>query len=95
VKERITIDTGLRFTGNDKEFELPFIAIAEVKHSRSSSRSDFINLLLDHRIFPQGLSKYLLGIVLTHEGIKYNRYKPKLLTLKQMSHGRFNHQFIS
>lgn len=95
VRERITIDTGLRFTGNNKEFELPFLAIAEVKHSRSSSRSDFIDLLLDHRIFPQGLSKYLLGIVLTYEGIKYNRYKPKLLTLKQMSHGKFNHQLIS
>lgn len=95
VRERITIDTGLRFTGNNKEFELPFLAIAEVKYSRSSSRSDFIGLLLDNRIFPQGLSKYLLGIVLTHEGIKYNRYKPKLLTLKQMSYDRFNHQLIS
>ena len=95
VKERITIDTGLQFTGNGKENKLPFLAIAEVKHSRVSSRSDFINLLLGHRIFPQGLSKYLLGVVLTYPGIKYNRYKSKLLTLKQMSHGRFNHQLIS
>jgi len=95
VKERITIDTGLQFTVNDKEYKLPFLAIAEVKHSRSSSRSDFIDLLLDNRIFPQGLSKYLLGVVLTYPGIKYNRYKPKLLTLKQISHGEFNHQLIS
>ena len=95
VKERITIDTGLRFTGKNKEYKLPFLAIAEVKHSRSSSRSDFIDLLLDQRIFPQGLSKYLLGVVLTYPGIKYNCYKPKLLTLKQISHGHFNHQLIS
>lgn len=95
VKERITIDTGLRLIGNDKEIELPFLAITEVKHHRSSSQSDFIDLLLDHRIFPQGLSKYLLGVVLTYPGIKYNRYKPKLLTLKQMSHGKFYHQLIS
>lgn len=95
VKERITIDTGLQFTGNNKEYKLPFLAIAEVKHSRYSSRSDFIDLLLDQRIFPQGLSKYLLGVVLTCPGIKYNRYKPKLLILKQISHGQFNHQLIS
>jgi len=95
VKERITIDTGLQITGNDKEYKLPFLAIAEVKHSRASSRSDFIDLLLGHRIFPQGLSKYLLGVVLTYPGIKYNRYKPKLLILKQISHGEFIHQLIS
>ena len=95
VKERITIDTGLQCTSNGKEYKLPFLAIAEVKHSRSSSRSDFIDLLLDHRIFPQGLSKYLLGVVLTYPGIKYNRYKAKLLTLKQINHGKFNHQLIS
>jgi len=93
--ERITIDTELQLTGNDKEFKLPFLAIAEVKHSRSESRSDFINLLLDNRIFPQGLSKYLLGVVLTYPGIKYNRYKPKLLILKQISYGKFHHQLIS
>ena len=95
VKERITIDTGLQFTGKNKEYKLPFLAIAEVKHSRLSSQSDFIDLLLDHRIFPQGLSKYLLGVVLAYPGIKYNRYKAKLLTLKQISHGKFNHQLIS
>ena len=95
VKERITIDTGLQITGKNKEYKLPFLTIAEVKHDRSSSRSDFIDLLLDHRIFPQGLSKYLLGVVLTCPGIKYNRYKQKLLILKQISHGKFNHQLIS
>lgn len=95
VKERITIDTGLQFTDNGKDYKLPFLAIAEVKHSKYSSRSDFIDLLLDQRIFPQGLSKYLLGIVLSHPGVKYNRYKAKLLILKQISHGQFNHQLIS
>ena len=95
VQERITIDTGLQFTGNDKEYKLPFLAIAEVKHNRSSSKSDFIDLLLDNRIFPQGLSKYLLGIVLSYPGIKYNRYKAKLLTLKQISDGKFFHELIS
>ena len=95
VKERITIDTGLQISGKNKEYKLPFLTIAEVKHSRSSSRSDFIDLLLDQRIFPQGLSKYLLGVVLTYPGIKYNRYKPKLLILKQISHGEFIHQLIS
>ncbi len=60
VKERITIDTGLQFTDNGKEYKLPFLAITEVKHSRSSSRSDFINLLLDHRIFPQGLRLWVV-----------------------------------
>jgi len=95
VTERITIDTGLQFTDNGKDYKLPFLAIAEVKHSKYSSRSDFIDLLLDQRIFPQGLSKYLLGIVLSHPGVKYNRYKAKLLILKQISHGQFNHQLIS
>ena len=29
INERITVDTDLQFSGNDKEFELPFLAIAE------------------------------------------------------------------
>lgn len=95
IKERITIDTNLVLEGQGKTFNIPFLAIAEVKQSRFSSGSDFVDLLIKNRIFPEGLSKYLLGVALTHPGVKYNRYKPKLLVLKRISHDKFKHQLIS
>jgi hypothetical protein len=71
---------------DSKVHKLPFLVIAEVKRSRFSGYSDFINLLNEERIKPTGMSKYCLGMILLDKNLKYNRFKRKLLTLNKMSH---------
>ena len=86
MNERITIDLNLQFIKDSKVHKLPFLVIAEVKRSRFSGYSDFINLLNEERIKPTGMSKYCLGMILLDKNLKYNRFKRKLLTLNKMSH---------
>lgn len=86
MNERLTIDLNLQFIKDSKVHKLPFLVIAEVKRSRFSGYSDFINLLNEERIKPTGISKYCLGMILLDKNLKYNRFKRKLLTLNKMSH---------
>ena len=86
MNERLTIDTNLQFIKDSKVHKLPFLVIAEVKRSRFSGYSDFINMLNEERIKPTGMSKYCLGMILLDKNLKYNRFKRKLLTLNKMSH---------
>lgn len=77
--ERITIDSDIRFHNmrNDKEAEVPEFVIIEVKQD-GNRESDFKLLLRDARVQQRGLSKYCLGLLLTDETIKYNRFKDKI-----------------
>jgi len=98
--ERVTIDINLKFsrpeagrplaTGgkNDVvEKPLPELIIAEVKQDKVSLSSPFIQLMRKEKIQPMRLSKYCIGTILTNENIKYNRFKPKLLTINKIAYG--------
>lgn len=69
------------------EVNLPFLIIAEIKQEKFTFESPFIQLMLKKRIFPISFSKYCIGCVLLFPHLKYNRFKPKLLTLNKMSYG--------
>jgi len=84
-KERVTIDLNLRYSFENTKKELPFLAIAEVKQEGSSKSSDIIKILKANKIYPSGMTKYGIGIVLVHKNIKYNSFKTKLLTLKKIA----------
>jgi hypothetical protein len=86
LNERITIDINLEFSEGSNVHRLPFLVITEVKRSRFSGHSEFINLLNEERIKPIGISKYCIGMILLNKNLKYNRFKRKLLTLNKMSH---------
>lgn len=77
--ERITIDSGICFhnvlTGMDAD--VSELVIIEVKQD-GNHPSDFKRLLLDARVQQKGLSKYCLGMLLTDNNIKYNRFKDKV-----------------
>jgi len=87
--ERITIDRGLKFVNpeNNKQIELPFLSIAEVKQERSASASDFIKYLREEKIFPSGMSKYCTGTMLLNDTIKHNRFKERLLNINKINNG--------
>lgn len=76
--ERITIDSGIRFTRGEKTSIMDGLIITEIKRNRFSSDSFFIKLLGKQSIRPLNVSKYGLGIALLKEDIKKNRFKEKI-----------------
>ena len=82
-QERITYDHGLHFRGNEGKIALEGFGVMEIKHSGRKHYSPMTALLTRYRIMPGGFSKYCTGIGLLYPGIKYNRFKPMLKTLKE------------
>ncbi len=83
-KEKITLDFGLTFDNKINSKSLDELAIVEVKLDRLKPHTAFTKLLKEQGIRPMKLSKYCLGIILTTPGVKYNRFKEKLLRINQL-----------
>ncbi len=88
--ERITIDLNLGYQTKDKETNLPFMVIAEVKKDGYSTASDIMKILHNNRVYPEGFSKYCVGTTLLNDNVKHNRFKQKLLTINKISNDQFN-----
>ena len=86
-RERVTIDVMIQFKNEAREKNLDEVVIAEVKQEQHHYDSAFKKLMQHERIFPVRISKYCMGTLLTHPGIKYNRFKPKLITLNRICNG--------
>lgn len=84
--ERITIDSGIRFHNqlNDCAADVSELVIVEVKQD-GNQPSDFKRLLLEARVPQKRLSKYCLGMLLTDEHIKYNRFKEKIRYVSKLT----------
>ncbi len=91
--ERCTIDVNVAFRDPEipgKEIRVSDIAIIEVKQSKTSMLSGIVAALRSMRVYPSSISKYVLGLILTHPEIKYNSFKPLLrridkIKLQQLS----------
>ena len=81
--ERLTIDTNLEFVKDSVTKKLVGLVIAEVKQDKRKS-SPFLKMMRKYHIREGGMSKYCMGVALTHNGIKKNNFKEKLLTLKHL-----------
>ena len=83
--ERLTIDMEIRFhnfkTNNDDCIHK--LCIIEVKQD-GNMHSPFKDYLEDMRIKQKSVSKYCLGMVLTDENLKRNRFKSKLFYIKKL-----------
>jgi len=83
--ERITIDFNLSFTSDNGSFiNLPFLAIAEIKHDKNSIMSPFGQAMKKSGIRETGFSKYCVGIALLYDVPKKNVIKPKVLLLNKI-----------
>jgi len=88
TKERVTIDTNLSFSDNEKSFITPSIVIIEIKKKKRADTTVFCSLLKEHKIYPFRISKYCIGLLLLYKKkIKYNRFKEKIRKLEEISHG--------
>jgi hypothetical protein len=83
--ERLTVDVNLAFANRrtGQHYALPGLAVIELKQDAfgiSSTRE----LLAESGLHPAGLSKYCTGAVLTGDGLKYNRFKPKIRRIMKL-----------
>jgi len=88
-RERITMDLDLTFLASGRTRAVQDLIIVEVKRDgRSEVHTPVLTALRNEKITPSSLSKYCLGMILTGQTQRYNRYKPKLLQLNKLSpHG--------
>ena len=83
-QERVTIDFNLNFVLKSQTIRLGEQVIIEIKQSRVNRNSVISKLLRSNLIRPFRLSKYCIGSILMDEGLKYNRFKSKLLKINQI-----------
>lgn len=91
--ERCTIDVNLAFKDPaepEKEISVNEIAIIEVKQSKASLLNGIIASLREMRMPPSSISKYVLGLILTHPGIKHNSFKPLLHKIEKITTQQFS-----
>jgi len=82
--ERLTLDLNLWLCARHACVDLAGIAIAEVKQEGYSPCSDFFLEMRTLGIRPMGFSKYCAGITLLYEGVKKNRFKPRMLVIEKL-----------
>jgi len=79
--ERMTLDFGLKYGYNNEELMLNNTSIVELKRERSpdiTASQEFFRKIHKN---PTGFSKYAIGIALTHESAKKNRFLPRIRKL--------------
>jgi hypothetical protein len=82
--EKVTLDTNLYFKNTVLDSSLDDIVIAEVKQDKLNNSGEFIRLMHENHIRKLRISKYCTGSILTNPGLRYNRYKPKIIYLNKL-----------
>ena len=87
--ERLTIDSNLQFfnlvSGVNKH--MGDLVIVELKRD-GLCYSPVLEMLRLLRVFPHGFSKYCMGSALTNDGLRVNRFKPKLIDVEKILHNQ-------
>ena len=82
--ERLTIDINLSIQNGTSSKTFDQLAISEIKQNKYNPKSDFVQILRDLKIPEMRFSKYCMGMLHVNRGIKYNRFKPKLLQINKI-----------
>lgn len=90
TNEKITLDTNLYFQNDKNKAESENLAILELKQKKLI-KSDFENIIRELGGRKIRISKYVYGTMLTHNNIKYNNFKQKLMQIKKVCNGSLNY----
>lgn len=88
LKERATIDLNLHYSNESDQKSLQNLVIAELKQEKFSAQSDFVKVMKEMKIYRSGFSKYCIGATLLYKHLKNNSFKPKLIRLNKLHHGK-------
>ena len=76
--ERLTLDLGLTFRTAHESMDFGKMVIAEVKREKANSPSPVIAVLTERRIRAGSISKYCLGLISTHAGLRKNNFMEQI-----------------
>ncbi|MGB2116442.1 MAG: polyphosphate polymerase domain-containing protein [Flavobacteriaceae bacterium] len=76
--ERVTIDTNIVFSNSDFQIELPHLVVVELKQEKQNLNASIAQIFKENRISSTSFSKYAIGMALTHNGVKKNKFKQKI-----------------
>lgn len=82
--ERITIDTDLTYTENNKELHFGEFAIIEVKQSKRNNKSALSAYLKEKHIREINISKYIYGVLMMKPTIKNNQFLPLIKVMNKI-----------
>lgn len=82
--ERITIDTDLTYTENNKELHFADFAIIEVKQSKRNNKSALTAYLKEKNIREINISKYIYGVLMMKPTIKNNQFLPLIKVMNKI-----------
>ena len=91
-RERITLDSQLRFSNGLLTSGLDGLMISEVKQAGYDPRSPFMSRIKRAGIRPSAFSKYCVGISLLYPAIKHNRFKPTIHKVNRLLEGDIDHE---
>ncbi|UTW62347.1 VTC domain-containing protein [bacterium SCSIO 12741] len=84
LTEKYTLDIGLHTVDNNGKIDFSYLAIAEVKQTRFSRKSPFMQGLKQRKIYPHKFSKYCFSVMHTHPLLKHNRFKGIVRTAQKI-----------
>lgn len=83
---KMTLDLDIEFSGNGFNHKLNNVLLIEVKHKNNIIDESILNIFKKFNIKKSdSFSKYCIGLILTGQAKKYNRFKPKLLALNKIT----------
>ena len=85
TEERVTIDFDLNFEHGSLKTGFPNLAVAEVKRNSLTGKSTFTGMMHHLKIYPEKLSKYCIGRVLTDNRLKYNNFKEIIVLINKLN----------
>lgn len=88
TEERITVDMLLELVLDDRTIHLDEVVILEVKQARFDARSPIMLALRELGLQMVSASKYCTGRVLHDRELRFNRLKPAIRRVEQLSAGR-------
>jgi len=77
MNERVSIDLNLEFSLKNQTKKIDQLVLLERKSERQTGLSPLSVILKNKRIYPGGFSKYITGMYLFHENLKFNRFKKR------------------
>jgi hypothetical protein len=83
--ERITIDIDLSFEFDGKQKLLSDLCVIEVKQANLDRNSKLFQTMKSYNVHSTGFSKYCIGMTYIYDSLKYNTFKPKLITVSKIS----------
>jgi hypothetical protein len=90
MRERVTADFNLVYSGNAREISLYGLVIIEIKQDQADRTSGVYQALRKHSLRPSTISKYCVGLSLLNEWTKANNFKHIILQIKKLSHDDFS-----